>query len=274
MAEVGGDEVKMAAGGYMTGTDLSKAPKNSAIDVRYFKHADGRRIYITYINNRPMTAIPEGFTETDDIVEKQVGKEAEEKEAAKTASPIAQTGGGGFGGGESPFGGNEGPSPTGPTSPTGPSNIGPTVATVAMTAALAAMGIPPLIAAPLAKVVVNQINTPDTSAPAPVFDLDPVTGQVNTTPTDTNPYGYAPVGANLGADTGDASPNAGDGGYGSGEVGYDSGDMGHGDANAPDSSDGFGPSTAGEMAKGGLVNKRPSKPKKPTKGKGLAASKK
>jgi hypothetical protein len=54
------------------------------------------------------------------------------------------------------------------------------------------------------------------------------------------------VGANLGADTGDA----------------------------PDSSDGFGPSTAGEMAKGGLVNKRPSKPKKPTKGKGLAASKK
>ncbi len=98
MAEDGGEEVKMAAGGYMTGTDLSKAPKNSAIDVRYFKHPDGRRIYITYINNRPMTAIPEGFTETDDIVEKQVGKEAEEKEAAKTASTddVKQTGGSAF----------------------------------------------------------------------------------------------------------------------------------------------------------------------------------
>jgi len=121
MAEDGGEEVKMAAGGYMTGTDLSKAPKNSAIDVRYFKHADGRRIYITYINNRPMTVIPEGFTETDDIVEKQVGKAAEEKEAAKTASTddAKQTSGG-----ESPYGGNS-TTPTGSTSVSSPFGANP-----------------------------------------------------------------------------------------------------------------------------------------------------
>jgi len=124
MAEDGGEEVKMAAGGYMTGADLSNAPKNSAIDVRYFKHADGRRIYITYINNRPMTAIPEGFTETDDIVDKKVGIDVEEKAAA--TSPIEQIGG--DSGGESPFGGNNDSDNTGADPSTGSSSGASTAA--------------------------------------------------------------------------------------------------------------------------------------------------
>jgi hypothetical protein len=83
IGEVDG-ELQMARGGFVSGEDLSKAPKNPAVDVRYFKHRDGRIMFVTFINNRPMTAIPEGFTQTD-APEQQVGKAADErKEAAES----------------------------------------------------------------------------------------------------------------------------------------------------------------------------------------------
>ena len=93
IGEVDG-ELQMAKGGFVSGEDLSKAPKNTAVDVRYYKHPDGRVMFITFINNRPMTAIPEGFTQTEGPVEQKVGKAAEERDAAVGVA------GGGDGGGD------------------------------------------------------------------------------------------------------------------------------------------------------------------------------
>ena len=57
-------EVMMAEGGFMkSGTDLTKAPKNPVFDVRYYKNAEGSVMYITHINGKPMTPIPEGYKE-------------------------------------------------------------------------------------------------------------------------------------------------------------------------------------------------------------------
>jgi hypothetical protein len=100
IGEVDG-ELQMARGGFVSGEDLSKAPKNTAVDVRYYKHPDGRVMFITFINNRPMTSIPEGFTQTEGPVEQKVGKAAEERDAATGG---AGAGGGGGGDGDSSFG--------------------------------------------------------------------------------------------------------------------------------------------------------------------------
>jgi hypothetical protein len=94
IGEVDG-ELQMARGGFVSGEDLSKAPKNTAVDVRYYKHPDGRVMFITFINNRPMTAIPEGFTQTEGPVEQKVGKAAEERDAAVGVAGGGDGGGGG-----------------------------------------------------------------------------------------------------------------------------------------------------------------------------------
>lgn len=77
-----------AVGGpeWLTGYDMKKAPKNPVFDVRYFKHSDGRMMYVTFFNGKPMTPIPSGFTEVEGPVEQQVGKEAEEKKKETPAS--------------------------------------------------------------------------------------------------------------------------------------------------------------------------------------------
>ena len=97
IGEVDG-ELQMAEGGFVAGQDLSKAPKNPAVDVRYFKHPDGRMMFVTFINNRPMTAIPEGFTQTEGPVEQKVGKAAEERDVAAGSGGSGGSGGGGGGG--------------------------------------------------------------------------------------------------------------------------------------------------------------------------------
>lgn len=52
----------MASGGFIkSGTDLSQAPKNPTFDVRYYKNDQGAVMFITHINGKPMTPIPEGF---------------------------------------------------------------------------------------------------------------------------------------------------------------------------------------------------------------------
>jgi hypothetical protein len=100
MSEVDDEETtKMAAGGFITGAYKEGMKTNTAVDVRYFKHADGRVIYVTYINGKPMVAIPEGFTQTDKPVEQKVGKVAEETAAAVTAAAGGGGGGGGSDGG-------------------------------------------------------------------------------------------------------------------------------------------------------------------------------
>jgi hypothetical protein len=104
----GQTERMMAAGGlatmpYATGTDLSKAPKNPVFDVRYLKHDDGRVMYITYINGKPLTPVPEGFRETtqeDALKMASTADEAKKAAEKKTETPqtreqeIAEMGGG------------------------------------------------------------------------------------------------------------------------------------------------------------------------------------
>ena len=104
-------EQMFAAGGYVTGSDISKAVRNPSVDVRYYKHADGRVMYVTHINNKPMTAVPDGFNEVSAEEARQVGKKADEAEKAKDGAPAASDGGGGGGGGGdsfNPFAGGEG----------------------------------------------------------------------------------------------------------------------------------------------------------------------
>jgi hypothetical protein len=82
--------MKMAFGGYVgSGTDLSKAPKNPAFDVRYYKNKEGATMFITHINGKPMTPIPEGFTAVSAEEAMKVGSAADE-EKKKAASATTQ----------------------------------------------------------------------------------------------------------------------------------------------------------------------------------------
>jgi hypothetical protein len=66
---------------------LSKAPKNPAFDVRYYKNKEGATMFITHINGKPMTPIPEGFTAVSAEEAMKVGSAAdEEKKKAATGS--------------------------------------------------------------------------------------------------------------------------------------------------------------------------------------------
>jgi hypothetical protein len=138
MGEVDRDSAAMqtqqmfAAGGFVTGTDLSKAVQNPAVDVRYYKHDDGRVMYITHINDKPMTAVPDGFKEVSPEEARQVGKKAEESAAATGGGATGGTGGdGGGGGGDS----DGGPVGTGPMGPTGWADLSLSAAKVAETLA-------------------------------------------------------------------------------------------------------------------------------------------
>ena len=70
-----------ARGGFASGTDLTKAIRNPVVDVRFFRNKEGKVMFITHINNRPLTPVPEGFEETDESYEKLVGTEADKKAA-------------------------------------------------------------------------------------------------------------------------------------------------------------------------------------------------
>lgn len=77
----------MAAGGFIgSGTDLTKAPKNPTFDVRYYKNDQGNVMFITHINGKPMTPIPEGFKLVSQEEAQKVGMSAE---AAKKTSAAA-----------------------------------------------------------------------------------------------------------------------------------------------------------------------------------------
>ena len=129
MAEEGDDAMPegFALGGIVTAADIPKMEwtKNPVVDVRYFKHPDGRIMFITYLNGKPATSIPDGFVETKEPVEKLVGKAADEKEAA--TAPVST-------GGE----GSSGDSPGGPSGSTGP---GQGISNTGINTALGVLGI-------------------------------------------------------------------------------------------------------------------------------------
>lgn len=52
-------------GGFVNPTyyDLTKAPKNPALDIRYFKDSAGKDFYMPFINGKPMKPMPNGATQ-------------------------------------------------------------------------------------------------------------------------------------------------------------------------------------------------------------------
>lgn len=44
--------------------DLTKAPKNPALDIRYFKDSEGKDFYMPFINGKPMKPMPNGAVQT------------------------------------------------------------------------------------------------------------------------------------------------------------------------------------------------------------------
>lgn len=97
-----------ADGGVVTGSVYRNPMSNPMVDVRMYQHADGRIIYITYINNKPTTPIPQGFVEKAKSTEQKV-----------TVTPTTATGAGAVttsGGGSSsynPFTGGDSDMPGG-----------------------------------------------------------------------------------------------------------------------------------------------------------------
>lgn len=118
MAEEG-DPTGFRIGGYVTGQDISKVPSNPAVDVGYYKHADGRMLWITKINGKPMSPPPDGFNEVSAEEFQSVGKKAEETKEAAAKSAGASTSNSG---GEASPGGGSGSTGFG----TGPVGLGAT----------------------------------------------------------------------------------------------------------------------------------------------------
>jgi hypothetical protein len=90
MAEEAPMPAGFARGGFASGTDLTKASQNPAVDVRFFKNKEGKVMFITHINGVPLAAIPEGFEQTDDSYEKLIGSEADKKAAEEEAEKAAE----------------------------------------------------------------------------------------------------------------------------------------------------------------------------------------
>jgi len=66
--EESNDQTEMAfnTGGFVNPSyyDLTKAPKNPALDIRYFNDAEGKTFYMPFINGKPMKPMPNGAVQT------------------------------------------------------------------------------------------------------------------------------------------------------------------------------------------------------------------
>lgn len=266
MQEVDGEEMgekKFAAGGFATpGADLLSKyniPRtsltNPALDVRAYKNKDGRVMYITFFNDRPSIAIPQGYSYVS-----SAGQLLEETktETAKINAPstttIVESGGDGV----STEGG-------GPSVGTGSGVGGPSGTSIGNSPIGIAIGA-------IANAIDGLTNT--TATPVGVTDAVTTTG----VSTSANAEGLATSAAASAADdasvsegvTGGVSSNGAPGEAGStaatsaadnsGNTSGDTGDSG-------DSGDGVG---VGDFAKGGLVAKRTKKPA-PARKKGIAS---
>lgn len=67
-SEETGRQTEMAfnAGGFVNPSyyDLAKAPKNPALDIRYFNDSEGKTFYMPFINGKPMKPMPDGAVQT------------------------------------------------------------------------------------------------------------------------------------------------------------------------------------------------------------------
>jgi len=269
MAEEGDDAMPegFALGGIVTEADATKMDwtKNPVVDVRYFKHPDGRVMFITYLNGKPSTSIPEGFKETKEPVEKLVGKAADEKEAAKSITDV---------------------SGSGETQATTETDYGklaqfyaqnPTAAKAAAKVATYARSkfsfIPETPYAKAQKSLYDKaLKGVDSSNPNAIVtynsngEIASVVGTESAKGTDVDANEVNPDAADPGRPSAPVSSNPNvyssspSGGETPGGFSMDDGSGGYGEED-----------DAGNMAKGGMVKKRPAKAK-PTK-KGLAAKK-
>jgi hypothetical protein len=267
MQEVEGEamgEKKFAAGGFATpGADLLSKyniPRtsltNPALDVRAYKNKDGRVMYITFFNDRPSIAIPQGYSYVSSAGQllEETKTETTKINAPSTTTIVEQGGDGGVGTG----GG-------GATVGTGSGIDGPSSASIGNSPVGIAIGA-----------IANAISS-ITNPNAPINDVPDVTAVA--TPSDAaaaNAASTASAAAdNSGNTVGDnatGSNNApGETGSGTVSAGQDnSGNTNSNDGTTGDSGDGGDGVGVGDFAKGGLVAKRTKKPT-PAKKRGIAS---
>jgi hypothetical protein len=262
-------EKRFAAGGFAEpGTDyLAKynIPKtsitNPALDVRAYKNAEGRVMYITFFNDKPSIAIPAGYefagTANQFLAEVKKTSDDTKKDTTVTATETIQGGDGVSVGGGPAVGGS------GPGTGTGIGN--------------SAIGI--AIGA-----IANAIDSITNPNPTPVSDVDAVT--TTGVSTSANAAGLAANAAAISVDDASISEGVSEGTStnGIGTVGStaataaadNSGNTNSNDAGGTSSGDGggtgAGAGTGNAMAKGGLVAKR-MKNVIPTQKRGIASKK-
>ena len=149
-------------GGFITGSDISRVPSNPAVAVGYYKHSDGRMMWITKINGKPMSAPPDGFNEVSAEEFQSVGKKADEAAAKVVAKPSTSTGmTGASGQSDGPVGG-DGDGSSSSSSTAGPNALGNTALGLA-DAAEALSGMPS-VAAQLGGAAVNALSQAQANA--------------------------------------------------------------------------------------------------------------
>ena len=154
-AEAMGGTREFNRGGLATpGTDyLAKyniprtAITNPALDVRAYKNADGRIMYITFFNGKPSTPIPAGFEFVGTGQEMQTTLKKEEEKPADVVTAVDTTqvdqGGGGDGFDSSPTGSTGGGfTATDPDGQAMASTVAPSTVAAGLTALSLAMGVP------------------------------------------------------------------------------------------------------------------------------------
>ena len=254
MKEVDGEhmgEKKFAAGGFAeSGTDyLAKynIPKtsitNPALDVRAYKNAEGRVMYITFFNGKPSIPVPAGYEFAGSAGQfiAETKKTEDKKDSVVTATQTIEPGG------------------DGPTGPTSGADVGTSTGISGTAIGNSAIGI--TIGA-----IANAIESITNPNPTPVSEVSmaPVTSLgITGTSGPASPEGLAANAAALSiddasiaegvdADAADAATTAANN---AAAEAADAGDDGDGDGSA-------GAATSGSpgWAKGGLVSKRNKKP--------------
>jgi hypothetical protein len=250
MQEVEGEamgEKKFAAGGFATpGADLLSKyniPRtsltNPALDVRAYKNKDGRVMYITFFNDRPSIAIPQGYSYVSSAGQllEETKTETAKINAPSTTTIVEQGGDGGVGTGDG--GATVGGSGIGTGTGIGNSPVGIAVGSIAN--AIESITNPNAVVS-IAEDTLSvdaQGNTVSAAATAAAANAAAVAASNAADASDNGVVGSTD--ATAAADnSGNTSGDTGDSGDGSGDGG-----------------DGVG---VGDFAKGGLVAKRTKKP--------------
>ena len=239
-------EKRFAAGGFAEpGTDyLAKynIPKtsitNPALDVRAYKNAEGRVMYITFFNDKPSIAIPAGyeFAGTANQFLAEVKKTTDDKkDTTVTATETIESGGDGVSVGGGPAVGGSGP---GTGTGIGNSPIGIAIGAIA-----------------------NAIDSITNPNPTPVSDVDAVT--TTGVSTSANAVGLAENAAALSVDDASIAEGVAANAADAAAVSANNAAAAAADASGDGDGDGSaGAATSGSpgWAKGGLVAKRTKKP--------------